>query len=122
MFRCRRELESGGHEAQMTRSTVGLALLGVLLAGCADEAGRWAKAGAKEEAVSSDYEDCRSEARALSQRDAAIDADIMASRGADWQRAGTLGVKQDEMAAHTRIRTQDIIARCMASKGYKPAP
>jgi hypothetical protein len=106
----------------MTRSTVVCVLLGFLLAACADEGGRWAKAGGNPSATNSDYEDCRSEARAVTQRDAAIDADILASRGADWQRAGTLGVQQDDMAAHTKVRARDVINRCMASKGYKAAP
>jgi hypothetical protein len=122
MFRCRRAAGGAQGVKRMTRSTAACLLLGILLAGCADAGGRWTKAGANQEAASSDYEDCRSEARAATERDAAIDADIMASRGADWQRAGTLGVQQDAMAAHTKTHARDIINRCMASKGYKPAP
>jgi len=95
------------------------ACLLLLLAACTNDAARWSKAGVDEDRVSADLEGCRSEARAATRRDAQIDADILASRGGDWQRAGTLGVQQQQMAASRRVNTDSIIARCMAEKGYR---
>src|SRR5436309_337276 len=97
------------------------AALALLLAGCADDSNAWTKPGATENAVSADLGECRGEARALTRRDAGIDADIMATRSTDWQRTGTLGLKRDEMAQHGSNAAQAIVARCMAAKGYRPA-
>jgi hypothetical protein len=100
-----------------------VAMLSLVLAGCAGSAAeRWSKPGAKPETAESDLSDCQDQARSATQRDAGIDADIMASRGGDWQRAGTLGVKRDDMANSSRVFAQQIIGRCMAAKGYKPVP
>jgi hypothetical protein len=90
----------------------------LILAACSNDAARWTKAGVDEDRISADLEGCRSEARAATRRDAQIDADILASRGNDWQRAGTLGMQQDQMSANRRGNANSIIARCMAEKGY----
>src|SRR5712692_3797524 len=98
---------------------VGLAIVVALVAGCA-AGGGWSKPGVSPDAAEADLAACASQARSATQRDAAIDADILASRGQDWQRTGTLGMKQDDMAMSNRGRAQEIIGRCMASKGYAP--
>ena len=91
------------------------------LAACAGGEANWAKPGADADKTSADYEDCRTQARAATQRDAAIDADILATRGQDWQNGGTLTMHQDAMAHSTGKRAQNIIAACMSAKGYQPA-
>lgn len=98
-----------------------VAILSLVLVGCAgSNADRWTKPGVKPETAETDLSDCESQARSATQRDAGIDADILASRGGDWQRAGTLGMKRDDMANSTRALSQQIIGRCMAAKGYRP--
>jgi hypothetical protein len=109
----------------MTCRTAAFAVLSLVLAGtlvgCAGGETNWTKQGVARNVVSDDYEDCRQEARASSQRDAGIDADILASRSTDWSRAGTLPLQQDQMAASTKSQGQRVIAACMFAKGYKPA-
>jgi hypothetical protein len=100
-----------------------IAILGFVLVGCAGDGGdRWTKPGATPDTAETELSDCESEARRATQRDAGIDADILASRGQDWQRSGALGVKRDDMANSSRGRSRQIIARCMAAKGYRPVP
>ena len=88
----------------------------LLLAGC--ESGvNWSKPGVSPDTAETDLSTCQRQAR-----DAAIDADILASRGQDWQRTGTLAMRRDDMADSNRGRARLIIARCMAAKGYTEAP
>ena len=99
-----------------------VAVASLVLAGCAGGGDRWTKPGATSDAAETELSDCESQARSATQRDAGIDADILASRGQDWQRAGVLAMKRDDMANSSRARSQQIIARCMAAKGYRPVP
>lgn len=104
----------------MKRACVTMAML--LLAGCGGGSDRWTKPGVSPDTASADYSDCESQARSATQRDTRIDADILASRGTDWQRTGTLDIKRDDMANANRGLAQRIIGRCMVAKGYAPAP
>src|SRR5207237_1653087 len=100
-----------------------LAIAAFALAGCAGGGSdRWTKPGVTPDTAATELSDCESQARSATQRDAGIDADILASRGQDWQRAGTLALKRDDMANSSRAFSQQIVARCMAAKGYRPAP
>ncbi len=93
----------------------------LLLAGC--ESGvNWSKPGVSPDTAETDLSTCQRQARDATARDAAIDADILASRGQDWQRTGTLAMRRDDMADSNRGRARLIIARCMAAKGYTEAP
>ena len=96
------------------------AALSVLLQACAGPT--WHKEGTSKERVSSDLDECRSLARAAVRTDQNIDSDILASRGHDWDRSGTLTMRREQMSAQTRGRADDILDRCMKSKGYAPAP
>lgn len=98
---------------------VGVVVAILLLAGCGGTGG-WSKAGTSPETAEADFADCQSQARIATRRDDAIDADIMASRGQDWERAGTLTIKRDNMAMSNRSWAKQIIGRCMAAKGYEP--
>jgi hypothetical protein len=68
-----------------------------------------------------DLSECREEGRAATAVDTNIDNDIMATRSQDWQRTGTLGAKRNAFALQDQQHASDIIARCMAAKGYEPA-
>jgi len=93
----------------------------LLLAGCGS-GGNWTKPGVSPDTAEADLSSCQRQARDATARDAAIDADILASRGQDWQRTGTLAMRRDDMADSNRGRARLIIARCMAAKGYTEAP
>jgi hypothetical protein len=100
---------------------IGVVVAILFLAGCGGTSG-WSKAGTSPETAEADFADCQSQARAATRRDDAIDADIMASRGQDWQRAGTLSIKRDNMAMSNRGWAEQIIGHCMAAKGYALVP
>ncbi|HZS82905.1 MAG TPA: hypothetical protein VFA50_08535 [Stellaceae bacterium] len=98
-----------------------IAALLLLLASCGTAGGGWTRPGADDEAVARDLGECRAEARAATRRDAQIDADILASRGNDWQRTGTLALQRDNMAASRSAKGDAVLAACMAAKGYHRA-
>lgn len=93
--------------------------LALLLAACAGGSGQWTKPGAAGETVSADLDDCRNEAREATRRDDNIDADILASRGNDWQRGGMLGVQRNAMASEKSGHSDSLIDACMSLKGYQ---
>lgn len=100
-----------------------IAVVCLALAGCASSASeKWSKPGVKPDTADSDLSDCQAQARSATRRDAGIDADITASLGSDWQRGGILGMKRDDMANSNRAFGEQIIARCMGAKGYRPIP
>jgi hypothetical protein len=104
----------------MKRSGLPAAVLALLVAGCADS-GNWTKPDTAKDVVAADLDACRSEAREATRRDDAINADIMASRGADWQRAGMLSVQRDSMAGEKSKHGDSVVAGCMSAKGYRQA-
>ncbi|MDB5409230.1 MAG: hypothetical protein JWL84_4142 [Rhodospirillales bacterium] len=95
-------------------------LLLVALTACADESSRWAKPGVGAATVSTDVDRCERQAREATRREDQINADILASRGNDWQRTGTLSAKEADMAASSRSQGNRALAACMAAKGYSP--
>jgi hypothetical protein len=93
------------------------ALLWLLaLAACADP--RWAKPGVSAETAKSDLAECQAMARDASSRDAAIESDILASRGHDWQSSGTLGAHKSSLGIDSYRQSEDMLNSCMASRGY----
>jgi hypothetical protein len=98
-----------------------VAALALLAAGCSGS-GNWTKPDTSREVAAADFSACRSAAREATRRDDAINADIMASRGADWQRAGMLDVQRGSMANEKRKHADDVVADCMSAKGYREAP
>lgn len=93
----------------------GLALV-LLAAACAG--GNWSKPGVSPERAAQDLSECRHSAELANRRDSDIDTDILASRGQDWQRSSLLSTKRDIYADSNRVRTGDMVDRCMLAKGY----
>jgi len=93
--------------------------LALLLAACSSKL-QWVKPGASSDTVSDDLAECRALANAATRQDAAIDQDILASRGLDWERNNTLQAKKSTFALQDQGHTRDIIADCMSAKGYVP--
>lgn len=89
------------------------------LVGCASQP-QWTKAGVSPQDVADALAACQSEARQATQRDTDIMNDILATRGADWQRTGVLETQQQMFKAETEGRTADIVKRCMIENGFVP--
>jgi len=98
------------------RSRLGLAAL-LLLAACSG-AGGWAKPGVAPEQAAQDYAECRHTAELAVRRDSNIDTDILATRGAEWERLGTLQRRSADYASSNNQRSGDILQSCMTGKGY----
>ena len=93
----------------------------LLLAACSGGAD-WIKPGADDTAAARDYEECHDLAASAVRTQADIDQDIAATRGDDRQRAGVVRLQTDTSREQTRDRAAAIVARCMAAKGFAPAP
>jgi len=93
--------------------------LALLLAACASRP-QWVKPGTSTDTASEDLEECRALANAATRRDIAIDQDILATRGTDWERNNTLQAKKSTFAMQDQGHARDIIADCMSAKGYAP--
>jgi len=97
-----------------------LLALAMALAACSSKP-QWVRAGTSSDTVSDDLDDCRALANDATRKDAAIDQDILATRGADWERNNTLQAKKNTFAIQDQGHARDIIASCMSAKGYTPA-
>ncbi len=93
--------------------------LGLVLVVTGCGGAHWSKQGVSPEKAAQDYSECSHLAELANQRDSNIDTDILASRGQDWERLGTLSVRRDTYADSNRARSGDIITRCMIGKGYR---
>jgi hypothetical protein len=102
------------------RKLLPLLALAVALTACSS-APQWVRPGTSSDAASDDLDDCRAVASAATRNDAAIDQDILATRGADWERNNTLQAKKNTFAIQGEGHARDIVASCMSAKGYAPA-
>lgn len=89
----------------------------LMLAACTG-AGGWSKPGVPPSQAARDYAECRHRAELAFRRDSNIDTDILATRGQDWGRLGTLQSTREEYADSNEARSGDIVERCMMAKGY----
>jgi len=94
--------------------------LALLLAACSSKP-QWVRPGTDTDTAGDDLAECRALANAATRQDAAIDQDILATRGTDWQRNNTLQAKKSTFAMQDQGHARDIIASCMSAKGYAPA-
>ncbi|MGO8915995.1 MAG: hypothetical protein ACLQJR_08810 [Stellaceae bacterium] len=101
------------------RSPYYLAVL-LPLAACSG-AGGWSKPGVPPGTAAQDYAECRHTAELALRRDSDIDTDILATRGQDWARLGTLQTMREQYADSNNARSGDIVERCMIGKGYTGA-
>ena len=102
------------------RKLLPLLVFGALLGACSS-APQWVRPGTSKDDMSEDLDDCRAFAKEATRQDAAIDQDILATRGADWQRNNTLQAKKSTFAVQDQGHSRDLIASCMSAKGYTPA-
>jgi hypothetical protein len=93
-----------------------------LALGACGAAGPWVKPGADAKATDLAYRQCRALAATSTDTAAAIDKDILATRGNDWQRAGVMRVETREMHEQARAHGDAVIASCMRAKGFSRPP
>jgi hypothetical protein len=92
--------------------------LALLLALAACGGGQLSKPDTSREKAAQDLSECRHVAEVANRRDSDIDTDILASRGQDWERSSIISTKRAEFADSNRVRSGDIVTRCMIAKGY----
>jgi len=102
------------------RKLLTLLALAAALTACSSKP-QWVRPGTDSDTMSDDFDDCRALANAATRRDAAIDQDILATRGVDWERNNTLQAKKSTFAVQDQGHVRDVIASCMSAKGYTPA-
>lgn len=91
-----------------------------LLAGCSNPAAHWVKGSMTETERSADYDECRSEMRAATAHDYAVDTDITASRGQDWKRFGQYNNEESQLTSSDAEYSNHVLFTCMTGKGYHP--
>jgi hypothetical protein len=84
-------------------------------------AGHWVKPGVGPAETARVYRACRAQAAAALRGERHIDQDILATRGNDWRRAGTLSSERAQMGAEAAGRVASVIAGCMRAHGFARA-
>jgi hypothetical protein len=117
------------------RAVLAAAAVCLLLAGCGGKtladfdigfggsaqhssANDWIKPGAQPGEGASAYSDCSSIARQATQKDADIDQDIAATRGADLQHSQIVQMRTSQQRGVTTQDADSILASCMQQKGF----
>jgi hypothetical protein len=98
------------------QALVNAGLLAAWLSGCGG--GTWEKPGAGDAQREAALSECRAEARIAVNREAGIDQDIASTMQRDWERGGVSDTRRNLMRDRTRTLGEDIVARCMAAKGW----
>jgi hypothetical protein len=78
----------------------------------------WIKPGVQPGETTNAYRDCLDIAQQATRKDADIDQDIAATRGADLQHSQIVQMRSAKMADTTRQNADSIIASCMRQKGF----
>jgi hypothetical protein len=78
----------------------------------------WIKPGVEPGETAAAYSDCRSIARQATQKDADIDQDIAATRGADLQHSQIVQMRASQQRGVTTGDADSIVASCMRQKGF----
>ena len=84
-------------------------------------AGHWVKPGVGPAETARVYRACRTQAETAFQSERHIDQDILATRGNDWRRAGTLSSERAQMGAEAADRVAAVIAGCMRAHSFARA-
>jgi hypothetical protein len=101
------------------RPRAGLAL-GLLLAACAgpETPVKWVKAGADDQTIARELEDCSSQANLALSREQGINQDISATLGRNWQMSQTTPIVDRSMTRQANNLADQVLNSCMRSKGF----
>ncbi len=95
----------------------------LLMAACAASLPRpgWVKAGVDDATTAHEAGNCRSQANAALANQRAINQDISATLGGNWQLARTTSVVDQSMRNQAADYARQVFDSCMESKGFKKA-
>lgn len=82
------------------------------------DASDWIKPGAAPGETAAAYRDCSAIAQQATQKDADIDQDIAATRGADLQHSQIVQMRASQQRGATTQDAESILASCMRQKGF----
>lgn len=88
------------------------------LTACASPGSEWVRSGADEATMAAERAECSRYAAASVAQDRAIDSDIAASRGGDWQRSGRSRSREQMLSRGTEQRRMAALQRCLVERGY----
>lgn len=101
------------------RAAVGLTFC-LLLTVCAGSAPatKWVKAGADDQAISRELQDCSAQANAALANEQGINQDINATLGRNWQLSQTTAVVGQSMRHQAAGYADQVLDNCMRAKGF----
>ena len=104
------------------RSHAGIAVLGCLgLTVCTAQTAAptdWFKAGADDQTIARELQDCNAQASAALASEQGINADINATLGRNWQLGGTQGIETQSMRQQAAGYADQVLNNCMRAKGF----
>jgi hypothetical protein len=78
----------------------------------------WVKAGADDQTVARELNDCNTQANAALASEQGINADINATLGRNWQLGGTQGIEAQSMRQQAAGYADQVFNNCMRTKGF----
>jgi hypothetical protein len=96
------------------------ALAVLLLTACAGQTTevRWVKAGADDQTIARELDDCTAQAGAALANERGINADINATLGRNWQLGSTQGIENQAMRQQSVGLADQVLNNCMSAKGF----
>jgi len=79
---------------------------------------RWVKAGADDQTIARELDDCTAQAGAALANERGINADINATLGRNWQLGSTQGIENQAMRQQSVGLADQVLNNCMRAKGF----
>ena len=78
----------------------------------------WVKAGADDQTIARELDDCNAQANAALANEQGINADINATLGRNWQLGGTQTIEAQAMRRQASGHADQVLNNCMHAKGF----
>jgi hypothetical protein len=102
----------------ITSATALGCLLLTVCAGQAPTTTNWVKAGADDQTVARELDDCNAQANRALASEQGINADISATLGRNWQLGGTQTIEAQSMRRQASGYADQVLNNCMRAKGF----
>jgi hypothetical protein len=79
---------------------------------------RWVKAGADDQTIARELNDCNAQANAALSSEQGINADISATLGRNWTLSSTMPIEQQSMRQQAAGVADQVLNNCMRAKGF----